>query len=180
MPRPKRDSEPGIFHVTTHSVWTSVLFGDDIDRMSLLIDFARFVRKYDWTCIEFCLLTNHYHLLIETRDASLSDGMQEINFRHAVRFNARHKLKGHVVDGRFSAKRIESESHLLTTYRYIARNPVDAGLCDGPADWPWCSYRNFTQPAEHFSFVDPSRVTDCWAPGDINHEQLRRFVDSPW
>ena len=180
MPRERRDREPGILHVSAHSVWTGVLFKDDLDFMSFLIDLARVVAKYEWTCIAFCLMTTHYHLLLETFDASLPDGMQELNFQHAIRFNSRHKLRGHVFDGRYWSRRIESESHLLSSYRYICRNPVDAGICGSPADWPWCSYRNLVEPSEQFSFVDPSRVTSCWGPGDTTNEQLRRFVDSPW
>jgi hypothetical protein len=106
--------------------------------------------------------------------------MQELNCRHALRFNTRHKLRGHVVDGRYWSERIESESHLLSTYRYIARNPVEAGLCASPADWPWSSYRALVEPAELFTFVDPSGVLNCWAPGDTTLEQLRQFVESPW
>jgi REP element-mobilizing transposase RayT len=180
MPRAERDVQPGIHHASTHSVWTSVLFRDDIDRVNFLIDLARIAAKYGWTIIAFCLLTTHYHVLAETQDESLAIGMQELNFRHAIRFNTRHKLRGHVVDGRYWNQRIQSESHLLAAFRYIARNALEAGLCASPADWPWCSYRNLTEPAELFSFVDPSRVIDCWAPGETTLEQLRRFVESPW
>jgi REP element-mobilizing transposase RayT len=180
MPRARRDVEPGIYHVSTHSVWTSVLFRDDLDRMNFLIDLARIAAKYGWTIISFCLMTTHYHVLAETHDTSLAIGMQELNARLAIRFNTRHKLRGHVVDGRYWSERIESESHLLSTYRYIARNPVEAGLCASPADWPWSSYRALVEPAELFTFVDPSSVISCWAPGDTTLEQLRQFVESPW
>jgi REP element-mobilizing transposase RayT len=166
--------------VSTHSVWSSVLFRDDVDRVRFLIDLARLVAKYDWACIGFCLLTTHYHLLAETHDESLAVGMQELNFRHAIRFNSRHKLRGHVVDGRYWSDKMESESHLLASYRYIARNALDAGLCSSPGDWPWGSYRALVEPEELFTFVDPSPVLNCWAPGDMTVEQLRRFVDSPW
>jgi putative transposase len=180
MPRGDRDVEPGIHHVSSHSVWTSVLFKDDVDRMSFLIDLAKLTAKYEWTCIAFSLMSTHYHLLVETHDPSLAIGMQELNFRHAIRFNTRHKLRGHVVDGRYWSRRIESEHYLLAAFRYIVRNALEAGLCASPAEWPWCSYRNLVEPAEQFSFVDLSRVIDCWAPGDTTIEQLRRFVESPW
>jgi putative transposase len=180
MPRAERDVEPGIFHVSSHSVWSSVLFRDDVDRVNFLIDLARIAAKYQWTCIAFCLMTTHYHLLIETPDTSLATGMQKLNFRHAIRFNTRHKLRGHVVDGRYWSQRIKSESHLLAAFRYIGRNATEAGLCGSPADWPWCSYRALVEPAELFTFVDVSRVIGCWGPGDTTLEQLRRFVESPW
>ena len=179
MPRAQRDVEPGIYHVSSHSVWTSVLFRDDVDRVNFLIDLARVAAKCGWTVIAFCLMTTHYHALVETQDASLAIGMQELNHRHAIRFNTRHKLRGHVVDGRYWSQRIHSESHLLAAFRYIARNAIEAGLCATPGEWPWCSYRNLVEPAEVFGFVDPSRVINCWAPDDTTLEQFRRFVESP-
>jgi putative transposase len=180
MARKKRDAAPGIFHVWTHSVWTNVLYQDDIDRMSWVTELAAMTAKYEWTCLAFCQLTNHYHVIIETFDKSLSDGMQRLNFRHAIGFNSRHKLRGHVVDGRFSSKRIATPEQLVTTYRYVARNPVEAGLCKSPEDWPWCSYRSVVRPFEPFTFIDISRVTGCFRPAESAVEQLRRFVESAW
>ena len=79
--------------------------------------------------------------------------------------------------GRYKSKRISTEEHLLTTYRYMARNPVEAGLCQRPGDWPWGSYRALIEPAESCTFVDVSRVTGCFRPEETAIEQLRRFVD---
>ena len=180
MPRPHRDTAPGTFHVWTHSVWTGVLFRDDIDRMSLLTDLTAVVAKLGWKCIAVCLLTNHYHVLVETFDESLPVGMKRLNLGHATRFNARHKLRGHVVDGRYGSKRVRSEAQLLTTYRYMARNPLEAGLCTSPGEWPWSSYRALVEPVETFTFVDPTPVLDCWRPAETALDQLRRYVESPW
>ena len=166
--------------MTTHSVWTSVLFRDDIDRMSLLTELAATAAKFDWTCIAVCLMTTPYHLLLETVDESLPIGMKHLNLRHATRFNARHKLRGHVVDGRYWSRRIGSDAQLLTAFRYLARNALEAGIGTAPGDWPWCSYRALIEPAEPFTFVDHSPVAACWRPADTAIEQLRRFVDSPW
>jgi putative transposase len=180
MARGERDAAPGIFHVWTHSVWTNVLYGDDIDRMSWITELAATTAKYRWTCIGFCELTTHNHLIIETFDESLSDGMQRLNFRHAIGFNRRHKQRGHVVDGRFSSKRITTEEQLVTTYRYMARNPIEADICKSPGEWPWCSYRSLIDPVEPFTFVDLSRVAACFRPAETAVEQLRRFVESAW
>jgi len=180
MPRQQRDADPGVFHISTHSVWTSVLFRDEIDRMHFLTELAKTISRLGWKCTCVSLMTTHYHLLIETFDKSLSIGMKHLNLCHASRFNARHKLRGHVVDGRFWSERIETDAHLLAAFRYIARNACEAGLCSSPAEWPWCSYRALVEPSESFTFVDISRVTGCWGPGDTTIEQLRRFVESPW
>jgi putative transposase len=180
MPRTTRDAKPGIFHVSTHSVWTGVLFRDDIDRMHFVTELAKTVSKLGWSCMAVSLLTTHYHLLVETFDASLSRGMKQLNLAHATRFNARHKLRGHVVDGRFWSDRVQSEPHLLAVFRYIALNASEAGICASPAEWPWCSYRALVEPVESFTFVDVSRVLGCWGSGAANVADLRRFVETPW
>jgi putative transposase len=180
MARKERDDDPGLFHVSTHSVWTGVLFRDDIDRMLFVTDLAKTVARLGWICIAVTVLGTHYHLLVETFDKSLSIGMKHLNVSHATRFNARHKLRGHVVDGRFWSRRIETEAYLLSTFRYIARNACEAGLCPAPAEWRWCSYRALVVPEETFTFVDVSRVLSCWGPGDTTIEQLRQYVESPW
>jgi REP element-mobilizing transposase RayT len=180
MPRPPRDDAPGIFHITTHSVRSTDLFIDDIDRLVFLDEVARTVDVLDWTCIGFCLLNTHYHLLVETRDRSLSYGMQQINFRHACRLNARHRLRGHAIDGRFWSKRILDEAHLLATYRYVIRNPVSAGLCAHPADWPWSSYRALFDDRA-FRFVDLSVVLACFETSrERAIEQLCALVEAEW
>jgi REP element-mobilizing transposase RayT len=180
MPRPPRDKAPGIFHITAHSVRSTDLFVDDIDRLVFLEELARTCALLDWTCIGFCLLDTHYHLLVETRDESLSYGMQQINFRHARRLNARHLMRGHAFDRRFWSKRTLDEAHLLTRYRYVMRNPVTAGLCARPADWPWSSYRALFDD-RIFTFVDPSAVLACLDPSrERAIEKLRALVEAEW
>src|ERR1700704_451089 len=179
MARKERDADPGLFHIGTHSVWTGVLFKDEIDRMLFVTELAKTVSRLGWTCICVTLLNTHFHLLVETADKSLSVGMKHLNVCHATRFNARHKLSGHVVDGRFWSKRVETDAYLFSTFRYIARNAYEAGLCSSPAEWPWCSYRALVGPEETFTFVDISRVIAAWGPGSATIEELRRFVEMP-
>ena len=180
MARAPRDLAPGIFHVASHSVWTSVLFKDDIDRMLLLTELAKTASRMRWRCVAVCLMTTHYHLVVETPDASMPVGMKQLNLTHACRFNARHRLQGHVVDGRYWARRLVSDTDLLTAFRYVARNPVEAGICRSPREWPWSSYRGLAERAEVFTFVDPSPVLGCFRPPDTAVEQLCRYVESPW
>ena len=179
MPRKERDADPGVFHIGTHSVWTSVLFKDDIDRMRFVTEVAKTISRLGWTCMCVTLLNTHFHLLVETFDESLSAGMKHLNLSHASRFNARHRMRGHVVDGRFWSERVDTDAYLLSTFRYIARNAVEAGLCSSPEEWLWCSYRALVEPVETFTFVDISRVIDCWGPSDNAIAELRRFVEMP-
>jgi REP element-mobilizing transposase RayT len=94
-------------------------------------------------------MTNHFHLLIETPAPNLSIGMHQLNGRYAAYFNERHRVDGHLFDRRFGSRLVETEEQLADTLRYIAFNPVDAGLCDHPRDWPWSSFYRVDQ---HFIF----------------------------
>ncbi len=85
-------------------------------------------------------MTTHYHLLITTPEPNLAGGMHMLNSRHAHGFNRRHKLSGHVFESRYHSVVVERESHLLELFRYIALNPVRAGACLEPEQWPWSSY----------------------------------------
>jgi putative transposase len=177
--RPPRDTRAGIFHVFTHCVWAApALFRDDLDRTVFLRELARATRRYGWTCIEFCLMRTHYHLLLEVEDKALPVGMQSLNFRYAIGFNQRHGMRGHVQFERYGAKRMTSEPHLLTTFAYIANNPVEARLCDHSAQWPWSSYGGSVGLAESHSFVDPMRVLACFdSPAELAVAQLRARVE---
>ena len=86
-------------------------------------------------------MTNHFHLVIETEHESLSAGMHQRNGGYAKKFNDRYRLDGHLFEGRFRSAAIESDDHLEETLRYVALNPVRAGLCEHPSDWPWSSFR---------------------------------------
>jgi REP element-mobilizing transposase RayT len=93
-----------------------------------------------WACHSYCLMTNHFHLLIETQDESLSAGMQRLNGEYAQSFNRRHGSVGHLFQDRFFSVMVEDEAHGLEVIRYIANNPVEAGLCREPEDWRWSSH----------------------------------------
>jgi putative transposase len=179
MPRPPRDTRAGLFHVFTHCVWAAPAhFRDDIDRTSFLRELVRAIRTFEWTCVGFCLMRTHYHLVLEVGDGALPRGMQSLNFRYAINFNQRYAMRGHVQFERYGAVRIEDEAHLRTAYRYVARNPVEARLCATPADWPWSSYGAAVGLAETHTFVDPSRVLRCFGEIDeLAAAQLRDFVE---
>jgi hypothetical protein len=125
-------------------------------------------------------MRTHYHLMLEVPDNTLPVGMQSLNFRYAIEFNQRHGMRGHVQFARYGAVRMTSDSHLLTAYRYIARNPVEAGLCGTCAEWPWSSYAACIGLVEPHSFVDPTRVLQSLNPvRELAAAQLRAFVEEP-
>ena len=179
MARPQRDAAAGVFHVFTHCVWAAgALFVDDIDRTTHLRELARATVRFDWTCVAFCLLQTHYHLLLEVETGALSAGMQQLNWRYAMQFNQRHRLRGHVLFDRFGARRIVADSDLLSTYRYIVMNPVEAGVCAAPHHWPWSSYAGTVDLPEPQTFVNPQLVLGCFAgPPELSRAKLRAFVE---
>jgi putative transposase len=103
---------------------------------------GRVLERYGWLLYAYCLMNNHYHLVIETPRPNLSLGMRQLNGLYARRFNLRHRRVGHLFQARFRSILVESESYLLAVCRYVVLNPVRASLCDDPADWPWSSYNS--------------------------------------
>jgi REP-associated tyrosine transposase len=142
MARPLRiEYEGALYHVTSRGNARQDVFLDDEDRQKFLQNLAHVVERFDWICHAYCLMNNHYHLLIETPRANLSQGMQLLNSMLSQRFNRRHKRVGHALQGRFKGILVEKESHLLELARYIVLNPVRAKAVEHPGDYTWSSYR---------------------------------------
>jgi putative transposase len=159
MARQARGDIPsGTYHVTLRSAGPIAMFRDDHDRTLFCVLLARTIKKHEWICRAFCLMTSHYHLLLDVEHNALQRGMQQLNGPYAQRFNARHKRSGHLRGDRYAAKPVESDGHMLHALRYIARNPVEAGVCMRPSDWPWGSYRGCAEFDVGFDFVDSSSL----------------------
>jgi putative transposase len=139
--QPRENLEDGIYHVYARGNARADVFSDDVDRKTYLWMLGNAVRDKDWRCLAYCLMANHIHLLLETPQANLSSGMQCLHGGYAQFFNRRHERTGHVFQGRYGATRILSDRQLCATAAYIARNPVDAGLCKTPGEWRWSSFR---------------------------------------
>ena len=133
-----RSSLPdGFFHLVSRAVFGARLYLDDSDRRSFVDLFERSRKSYRWECHAYCLMSTHYHLVLETRRRDLSAGIQYLNGRHAQRFNRRHGRYGALFAERFTARVIESEEYLYDACSYVLLNPVKAGLCDRNDEWPW-------------------------------------------
>ena len=100
----------------------------------------RVVRRYGWGLHAHCLMTNHFHLLVETPEPNLSEGMHRLNGGYAHYFNDRYELDGHLFDRRFGSRLVETDEDFAGALSYIAFNPVKAGLCDHPWEWRWSSF----------------------------------------
>ncbi len=137
----RENVEGGVFHVFARGNRKSVIYADDDDRHIYLRQLGRVADSVGWRCLSYCLMETHVHLLLETPQANLSTGMHRLHGAYAHAFNRRHKLTGHLFESRFGSVRSQSDEQLLVTAAYIARNPVEAGLCKEPGQWPWSSYR---------------------------------------
>jgi putative transposase len=189
MARPLRIEYPGaVYHVTSRGNGRADIFLDDTDRQTFLDVLDHVVERYNWLCHAYCLLDNHYHLVIETPDPNLSLGMRQVNGVYTQAFNRAHQREGHVFQGRYKAILVEKESHLLELCRYVVLNPVRAGMASKPDEWKWSSYNSTA-----YAVNVPKYLTIGWVLGQFAdktipaRQRYRRFVadglfvqTSPW
>ncbi len=129
-----------MYHVNASACAGRRLFADAADKSSFESLLAKTVTRLAWSCLSICLMDTHYHLLIVTPQGDLAAGMQRVNGFYGQTYNRRHGSSGHVFKARYHSEFIQSDSHLWEVCRYVALNPVRAGIVDSPADWPWSSY----------------------------------------
>jgi putative transposase len=141
MVRPLRLEYPGaVYHVMSRGDARKSITRAETDRPLFLKVLKEATEKYNVLIHSYCLMTNHYHLLIETPDGNLSVAMRHINGVYTQRSNARNKTVGHIFQGRYKAIVVERDEYLLELCRYIVLNPVRAGIVTHPGDWQWSSY----------------------------------------
>ncbi|KAB8044573.1 transposase [Janthinobacterium aquaticum] len=141
MTRPLRIEFPGaLYHVTSRGDRRCPIYLDDTDRLAWQTVLAMVCERHHFVIHSFCQMDNHYHLLLETVEGNLSQGMRQLNGIYTQRFNQRHQLVGHLLQGRFKAILVQKGSYLLELHRYITLNPVRAQLVALPDDWRWGSH----------------------------------------
>jgi len=149
MSRPLRIEFPGaLYHVTARGNRREAIYEDDGDRRLFLKILGDVVETFNWQCHAYCLMTDHYHLVIETPDGNLAKGMRQLNGVYTQAINRRHGRSGHVFQGRYAAILVDADAHLLELARYVVLNPVRAGLVDAPKAWRWSSYLATTGKAK--------------------------------
>jgi len=141
MARPLRLEYPGaLYHVTSRGNARQNIVLDDRDRALFLDRLAHVIDRFGWRCHAYCLMDNHYHLVIETPQPNLSRGMRQLNGVFTQRINRRHGRVGHLFQGRFKAILVERESYLLELCRYVVLNPIRAGMVTHLERYHWSSY----------------------------------------
>lgn len=142
MSRPLRIKVPcGLFHVTSRGDRRESIYLTDVDRHQWLRLFGQVCHRYNWVCHAYCLMDNHFHIVVETVEGNLSAGMRHLNGVYTQWHNRVHDRVGHVFQGRFKAILVQRDSYLLELARYVVLNPVRAGACARPDLWQWSSYR---------------------------------------
>ncbi len=165
MSRPLRIEFPdAIYHVTARGDRREPIFVDDQDRAALLAVVAHAMGRFDARMLAFCLMSNHYHFVLQTRQANLSRLMRYVNGTYTQRFNRRHDEVGHLFQGRFHAILVDRDSYLLSVCRYVELNPVRAGLMLDPAAWPWSSYLAHVGRIDGPAWLDTPGLHDLVLP----------------
>jgi REP element-mobilizing transposase RayT len=171
--KPRIEFPGAVHHVTTRGNDGREIVRDALDARHLLRLIGRVVERHGWLCHAFCVLGNHFHLVLQTPAPNLADGMRVLNGQYARGFNERYGSTGHVFGARYRAALVDADSHLLEAIRYVDLNPVRAGACRRPEDWPWSSYRATAGLAPR-GFVCVERVLRLFA--EDAREGRSRFV----
>lgn len=151
------------FHVVARGNNRQLMFLDDEDRARFVELLVEVAGSAGWRGYAYCLMGNHFHLAFMTPDGDLPEGMRDLLGRYARWFNRAHRRSGHVFGGRYRSAPIESDGHLHAVIRYVARNPVAAGLIADPVDWEWGSYRTLALGLPGPGFVDVDGVLGLFA-----------------
>lgn len=176
MSRPLRiESTDALFHVTSRGDRREDIYLDDTDRSAWLDVLAQVCGRFNWVVQAYCLMSNHYHLMVQTPDANLAAGMRQLNGVYTQRANRRHGRVGHVFQGRYKAVMVDAEAYQLTLARYVVLNPVRAGMVADAADWPWSSYLAMVGEAEPPAWLDVDALL-----GQFSHQRpqaVAAYVD---
>ena len=168
----------GVYHVTARGIASQAIYEDDFDRRGFLRVLGRTVSRFGWRCLTYCLMINHFHLVVRTPEPNLARGMQQLSSQYAQRYNQRHERIGPLFAGRYGAKLIQRDAHLLEVFRYVALNPVRAGVCAEPTAWRWGAHCAITGQRQAPGWLAVDEVRTLFAGYDDGGRVYRRFVDT--
>ncbi len=167
MARPLRiELAGGLYHVTSRGDRREDIYLTDEDRRAWINIFAAACKRFNWICHAYCLMNNHYHIVVETVDGNLSKGMRHLNGVYTQWFNRHHGRIGHVFQGRYKSILVEKEHYLLELARYVVLNPVRARIVEDVRDWPWSSF-----PAMIGEATRPTWLARDWLLGRFGQQR---------
>lgn len=188
MARPLRLEFPGaLYHITARGNARADIFREDEDRVRFLDLLGKEVLQQRWRCAAYCLMNNHYHLLLETPEPNLGRGMRRLNGTYTQNFNQRHGRVGHLLQGRYKAILVDKDSYFLELCRYVVLNPVRGRMSVDPSDYPWSSYRATVGEGPSVPWLDTTPILESLG-GEAREatSRYRQFVmdgldrPSPW
>lgn len=171
-----RDTAPGIHHVIVGATADEDYFLTDTDRLVWIRRLTRMLIRFEWKCISLCQLTTHVHAIVDVPDESLPRGMHFLNAFYGKYFNETNDRKGALIRSRYWSKRIVDDEQLIATFRYVARNPVTAGLCARAEDWHWSTFASSCGLTQTFPFIDASVVVATLGATTATSSQLLRAL----
>lgn len=169
MARPLRiELSGGLYHVTARGDRREDIYFSDVDRDAWLELLGQVCERFNWRCHAYCLMSNHYHVVVETPEGNLAQGMRQINGVYTQYVNRTYKRVGHVFQGRYKSILVEKDSYLLELARYVVLNPLRAGMVKEVGEWPWSSYLAMTgaAPAQRWLETD-------WLLGQFDSQHQR-------
>jgi len=176
---PRLEIPYGYYHVGTRGNNRRSIFVDDRDRNLFLLILRRVARRFGWQFYAYCLMGNHYHLVLQISEAGISRGMCELNTAYAVGYNAHHSRTNHLFGRRYWSELIETDEHLAAAARYVVQNPVRAGICATCDGWPWSSYRATVGTAIPQPFLAIDDLLEIVVPGPKERrvDRFREFCE---
>ncbi|MDX8406012.1 MAG: transposase [Mariprofundus sp.] len=172
MVRPLRiEYEDAMYHVTSRGNHQNDIFFDDADRHAFLEILTSVVRDFAWLCHGYCLMGNHYHLIIQTPHANLCSGMRQLNGVFTQYSNRKHGRSGHLLQGRYTSIIVDADTYLLALSRYVVLNPVRAGMVDDVSQWAWSSYRATAGLVAVPALLTTEMILDAYSTNSINAQQ---------
>jgi len=188
MARPLRIEFPGaIYHITSRGNAKLPIFEDITDRNQFLDVLEGVVKRFKWRCHAYCLMNDHYHLVVETTEDNLSQGMRQLNGVYTQNFNRRHNQGGHIFQGRYKAILVERDHYLLPLCRYVVLNPVGSGLVREPEKYYWSSFLATAGIEKRPAFLKVDWILNQFGSNrEESQKKYRDFVkagihaESPW
>lgn len=166
-----------LYHITSRGNKREDIFICDADKVLFLTILGEVCNRYRWICYTYCLMSNHYHLLIETPEGNISKGMQLLNGMYTQRFNRLHSRVGHVFQGRFKGILVEKENYLLELSRYIVLNPVRANIVLTASDWKWSSYRSTICEEPSPNWLSSNHILTLFSNNTLNAiKEFQKYV----
>lgn len=178
MPRPHRiQIGGGLYHLTSRANFGRQAFEADVERECFLDLVAETVDRYGWSCRAYCVMSTHYHLLVRTPQPDLAEAMQFLKGRYAQWANWSRKQRGHLFEGRFGSVLVESDGHAHEIHRYIALNPVRAGIVRRPERWRWASTAALLGLEPPAPFLDVAAALETFHANEISaRRRFRTFL----